>query len=264
MSRRALFGWSCVALLVTAGAWLGSVSSSFEKCSNEHRYNAEADSSEGAQKSLISKNIRLFVRCEGAFLDANSVLITGIATIAIAGFTLNLWLAATEQAKLTRASIELASEEFISSHRPRMILRDIYVVSGKNGHEIIYVLVNNGGTKGTIVESRITTEGVPPNQSIRNLRSYGYNDLGQIIFASGEMKELTYEAPTDVDWHIIMTSVTRRDRTDEEKAWTLYFVGSILYSDDAGNRRESVFRRRWDRHREAFVRVDDPDQDYVD
>ncbi|HEX4301239.1 MAG TPA: hypothetical protein VHZ78_00490 [Rhizomicrobium sp.] len=44
--------------------------------------------------------------CEGLAIDANSGLLTAIATIAVAAFTLTLWLSADGQARLTREAID--------------------------------------------------------------------------------------------------------------------------------------------------------------
>jgi hypothetical protein len=126
------------------------------------------------------------------------------------------------------------------------------------------MLINSGGTAGTVLENWIMAEFVPSGQSSRNLRSNGHNDLGIITFAAGEMKDLTYRLPTEALWYTVMTTIEPSISINEERAGTLYFAGAILYADDAGNRRRSVFRRRWDLQRKAFVRVDDPDQEYAD
>jgi hypothetical protein len=49
--------------------------------------------------------------------------ISAAAVVAIAAFTWTLWLATTAQGRLTQKSIDLARDEFISTHRPRLIVR---------------------------------------------------------------------------------------------------------------------------------------------
>jgi hypothetical protein len=137
------------------------------------------------------------------------------------------------------------------------------VVSVEDGREILYMLVNSGGTRGKIVESWIFTEFVPPDQPVRNLRSYGHDDLGQITFAAGEMRDLKYPLNADFGWDIALHSAAA-GQIDEAKAWSLYFTGAVLYSDDLGHLRRSVFRRKWDHDRGGFYRVDDLDQEYAD
>src|SRR5579871_1469929 len=114
--------------------------------------------------------------------------LTAVSTAVIAVFTVVLAVVAGIQGWLISKQIKLARDEFISSHRPRIILRDV----SRDGQDILYMLVNDGGTKCTIKESWITTESIPPNRAARTLRSAGHNDLGHLTFAPGEMKDLTY------------------------------------------------------------------------
>jgi hypothetical protein len=87
-------------------------------------------------------------------LENHTETITAIATVFIALFTLTLWRAtnrmwesgerqlnltgsvAERQARQTQASIELARAEFVSAHRPRIILRDVRLV----GNDVLYML----------------------------------------------------------------------------------------------------------------------------
>jgi len=190
--------------------------------------------------------------------------LTAISTLTIAAFTIVLAIGSSVQAWLTREAIRVAREEFISSHRPRIVLRDVDMASAAEGHEIYYMLANSGDTRGTIIESWVIAESVPPDKLARNLRSFGHDDLGRLVFAAGEMKDLTYRCPTDVAWLLATYSAAGKQHIDTTKLWNLYFAGAILYSDDAGNLRRSVFRRRWDFERECFCRVDNPDQEYAD
>src|SRR5262245_32237680 len=53
--------------------------------------------------------------------DPNNV--TMLATIAIAGFTATLWWTTRNMMAATRDAVEIASKEFIATHRPRIIVR---------------------------------------------------------------------------------------------------------------------------------------------
>lgn len=221
-----------------------------DKTEKEDRERAEQA---GINKKLADETERL----------ANETQTLGWYTGKLAIFTLLLFFAAVGQIwlfvwqlRLIRKGIDLTKDEFISTHRPRIILRD--VCKGQGG-EILYMLVNSGGSKATIMESWIIAEVVPPDQS-RNLRSYGHDDLGRLTFTGGEMKDLTYPVPREIGLYTIGHSVPRIG----EENWNSYFAGAILYSDAAGNRRRSVFRRRWDHGRQGFYRTDDPDQEYAD
>src|SRR6185437_15221 len=83
--------------------------------------------------------------------------VSAFATVWIAIFTIVLAKVGARQAKLTRHAIDLANKEFISTHRPRIILRDVHL----EGHTVFYILANVGDTKATIVEGWILAEFVP-------------------------------------------------------------------------------------------------------
>ena len=171
------------------------------------------------------------------------------------------------QLKLTVSAAKEASalskNEFISSHRPRIILRDIWYEP--TASDLSYMLFNTGGTAARIIESWILVEFISTGQPIRPLRSFGHNDFGPLIFAAGEMKDLTYSVPSEIGAYMLVPDMMRIG-TDNRRPMVgeFYFTGAILYADDAGNHRRSVFRRQWDKDRKCFVRLDDPDQEYAD
>lgn len=188
--------------------------------------------------------------------------LTAVSTLAIAFFTIVLAWTSYCQARLIRRSIDLARDEFNSSHRPRIVVRDVWCEPPGN---ISYMLFNTGDTTARVVESWVLAEFIPSNQAIRPLRSAGHNDLGQIRFAAGEMKDLTYSAPSEVSAYMLVPDMMRIATEDRgPMVGDFYFTGAILYADDAGNLRRSVFRRRWDKDRKCFVRLDDSDQEYAD
>jgi hypothetical protein len=152
---------------------------------------------------------------------------------------------ASEAAKTANASVEIARAEFNATHRPHLIVRDVCL----DGNNIAYLLINKGDAKATIVESWIMDEYIPKNGGLRPLRSYGHDCLKRLNFAVGEMKDLTYCPKQALNFFSSME---------------LYFVGTIVYSDGAGQRRRTVFRRRWDVERQGFVSLGDPDQEYSD
>jgi hypothetical protein len=193
------------------------------------------------------------------FLEKYNGAVTAVATIFIAAFTIVLAKVTGKQARLSRESIDLARSEFIATHRPRIVLRDVSFVDG----QILYMLVNTGDTKATVVESWILDEFVPTAQAIRPLRSAGHDDLGRITFAGGEVRDLTH-AP-QMGAYIRIPDMMRIAVEDQPPMiGEIYFTGAILYSDDVGNRRRAVFRRRWDRGSKGFIGMNDSDQEYAD
>jgi hypothetical protein len=208
----------------------------------------------------------------GHFFDRHNGAVGAIATIMIAAFTILLAnrtgglfketarlraIAAEQQTDFLRSirateslaeaahkSAEVARAAFNATHRPHLILRDVCL----DGENIAYLLINNGTAEATIVESWITVEYVHPNGVFRPLRSYGHDCLGRLHFAVGEVKDRTYSPSQPLEFF----------------GNVLYFVGTIVYSDSAGHRRRTVFRRRWDTDQQGFFSVDDPDQEYSD
>lgn len=164
--------------------------------------------------------------------------LTAVSTVVIAAFTVVLAWVGYCQARLIRRSIDLAAKEFIASHRPRIILRNVDLQDGN----VLYMLVNVGDTKATVVESWIMMESVPDASVLRPLRSFGHDDLGRLVFEAGEMKDLTYADPG-------FTGMTAADmiRVGIEQGLIdghRFFTGTIIYEDDLRVRRRAVFRRR--------------------
>jgi hypothetical protein len=184
-------------------------------------------------------------------VDHFNGLVTAIATVVMAIFTGTLWL-------VTNRSVSLAREEFIASHRSRIILREVDIIDGR----IHYILVNLG-TEATLVESWIMMETTPVHAQIpRNLRSFGHDDLGPLVFGHGEMKDLTIEEG-EAGFFIRFPDARRLRTEKREPVGDVYFVGSLRYQDAVGTLRRSVFRRRWNFEIERFERTGD-DYEYAD
>ena len=129
---------------------------------------------------------------------------------------------------------------------------------------IIYAIVNKGDAEATIVESWTLAEIIYNRTIVRPLRSFGHDDLGRLTFGVGQLMDLPYRIPREVSM-----SVTVLDHAGSPAFWPkregveYHFAGTIVYEDLAGQRRRTVFRRRWD-HVQGFRRLDDPDQEYSD
>jgi hypothetical protein len=193
------------------------------------------------------------------FLETYNGAVTAVATIFIAVFTIVLARVTGRQARLSREAINLARSEFIATHRPRIVLKEVSFVDS----QIHYMLVNTGDTKATVIESWIFDELVF-EQAIRPLRSSGHDDLERLTFEGGEVRDLIYRP---VNAAYMMTPNLKGIGTDDRPPMIdarVYFTGAILYSDDAGICRRTVFRRQWVDDRKGFVRLVDPDQEYAD
>jgi hypothetical protein len=159
-----------------------------------------------------------------------------VFTFMLVGATVLLYRSGEKQIKLIGQRVDLSRDEYVSTHRPRIVLRDVYLIADS----VHYTLVNIGDTRAIIVESRIFAEIVESGNLFTLLRSTGYDDLGLLQIAAGESRENIYPIPADVNFWIKRPEARKPTINGE-----VYFVGIIIYSDDISIKRRSVFRRRW-------------------
>jgi hypothetical protein len=156
---------------------------------------------------------------------------------------------------------------YLSEHRPRISLREVYFIQNSEGDEILYSLVNEGGSDAIIRESWVFLERVSNADPVRNPRSFGHDDLGAMEFDAGEVKDIAIPM-NDFYRMLIRTAEPPMSPlnalTGESPSATTYFTGAILYEDAAGKMRRSVFRRMYSPGRRAFFRLDGDDFEYAD
>jgi hypothetical protein len=168
------------------------------------------------------------------------------------------------QARLTRESINLAREEFISTHRPKLIVREAYTPLPPPAERVwasVFVTVANvGETAANIVESSIDFDLVVEQRYMRTPQSEGRNDL----CVSGPIRP--GEAHT-------FTITSLRQAWDEQAqavysnpALGLFLVGRIAFTDEIGTRRQVAFCRKYDPPSQRFVRIykDENEYEYSD
>jgi len=200
---------------------------------------------------------------------------TALATVAIAAFTLTLWLssekmwnearaqrsdnkiAADRQFENTQDSIKLARDEFISSHRPQLILREAFSSMPEDGPiSVQFVITNIGSSRAWIVESSMhlelwKTAGlwlVPETSKQMNL-------VGKVAFEAGDSKYFIHTS-RNVEWN----SDTRHSYVEDERG--MYFVGKFIYLDERNIHRQTAFRRRYSLSGQRFFRVSRIGEDY--
>jgi hypothetical protein len=118
---------------------------------------------------------------------------TALATVAIAAFTLTLWLSSEKMWRVTRIStaaarrslgiarrqIELARQEFLSTHRPKIRIKSVSLMNQEVHYDEPIIIrvncVNHGATDATLVTYGISVivvrRGValPPDWQIPNI-----------------------------------------------------------------------------------------------
>ena len=240
--------------------FIGELTSSYRECSRVRQTFYSRNGGYG----LLEK-IQSFVYCEGVTGNANAELITALATIFLGAFTLTLWLTSDEQARLTRKSIDLAREEFISTHRPKIILREAFIGTFTEGTSIavFFQLANIGETLGKIVLSEIRAE-VVRKDSHRLLLHPSLNtqaQLGIIQLAPGQAQLFKLDTENCPKWNAELFQMK-----DGTRIAVIHIVGQLIYTDEFdGIRRRTAFRRELAPERQRFYRLlDEPDLDYAD
>lgn len=195
------------------------------------------------------------------------VRLTGV--LAIIGF-LQL-IVFGQQARRLRQTVttmedtaDLARKEFISTHRPKIILRD--ATSEQDMEELIvmkYILANIGETPAKIVACAL---------NVNVFKGWGFapDNLPAVDSVDSDIDSIPLKPGEQV--HLSFTSPTLRWRGDNdtchafiEPEYGMFFSGYIVYEDDARTRRHTGFRRKFflDQHR--FLPVDGrPHYEYQD
>jgi hypothetical protein len=259
-------------LVVLVGVFLvveRTSSPSFQKCvGEESAYEGKQASDKG--NSRISPIISTYVRCSGRFMDGHGVGLTAIATFIIAAFTATLWIATKQQGLLTFEALKLARQEFLSTHRPKIILREAYTLDLIEGEEVrIFLhLANIGESKGTIISSQASPQTISSNRVMiaAPLDEKFDKIFGLIVLEPGEAQivELPYGAPI---WRDDMYRQKSNLTTPPTYRfdYCLHLVGQFMYLDELGVRRRTAFRRELNPERRRFYMMkEEPDMDYAD
>lgn len=197
-------------------------SPSYKSCVTDYARHYSSD-----DQQTIFSTIGTGVICGTSTLNDNTGAVTGLATVAVALFTLTLWL-------VTNNSVQLAREEFQASHRPRLVIREVRWDWNDSGSAIAYTLINNGDSECRVVESVLRYRS--DIEETGSLDSEGINDIGPVTLKSGEYRFLT--APMISEGEQVVAAANELGFLSDHS-----FRGVIVYSDNAGIRRRMAFRR---------------------
>jgi hypothetical protein len=191
-------------------------------------------------------------------------------TLVLAFSTVGMWTATVGLYRSTNRLWSAAREEFIASHRPKIILREAFTATFLNDEPIsVYLhLANIGEGAGTIVRSMATVQIIATSEMPMIHGSVEVkNDLGDIKLEPGEARLI--RVPGDMPkW--------RPDRFVERDYGTgsqqhllvravIHVIGQIIYVDERGVQRRTAFRRRLKPERQRFYKIpEEPDLDYSD
>lgn len=201
------------------------------------------------------------------FADGHGDAITGVFTIALAIFTARLWFSTEKLWGVTNQSVELARKEFISSHRPRMRLKHIWMTDGsllrnddttwQNGPlEFNLDIVNIGNTDGYITWINFESVLLPPGQRLPQRPPYDEVPAGPADTRTSRFRNnaligpgLTFTRQV-CDGRILDPGEVQSVLSGQ---WRLYLVGTIEYYDfipvrdgvgNLGALRQTAFCRR--------------------
>jgi hypothetical protein len=205
----------------------------------------------------------------GEFLNYYSASVTGIATAFIAGFTFTLWRTNARQIQLTDRALKLASDEFHSTHRPRIRVKHVWLKSDIwAGERIIIdlIIVKAGNSTAKITNFSLATLVLGTGDVLPNDHR-SYVDFGaDLLVTSGQSVSL----PDISDGRILSDGDNVALREDRCK---LYCFGGIDYLDtnDPPKIMRTTFCRvlpmlpRASVAKSSRFRVhDDPDYEYAD
>jgi hypothetical protein len=184
------------------------------------------------------------------FLDKYNGAVTAAATAFIALFTIVLVIVTGRQARLTTAALNLARQEFVASHRPRVILRYIQgPFYNDKGHQFIWLTFVNTGVNDATIEA------FGGDLAYRG----EFNEAWEIPGLEAGLKDIKPITLVCGQQHVFEVTAKTSSNSDEavsKSAWPgrqICAVGKLRYSD--GNRicRDTGFFRVLDDHGVNFV-----------
>jgi len=247
-------------IFVIIGAlWLAKLSPSYRECDANRKQDPAYHESANSQ----AERARRFVICEGAFFDANKEAITAGATIAIAIFTLVLWLATSRNARLTTEIIALTRQEFRASHRPLLVIHAIRIREFDQSRRpddqplrAEFAVINAGTSAGCVTGSAVHLEYLPQTD-----RPYLHLLQRNDVIRPGrfEVGASNNHIPVCSDQWGGLNHVGAA-----ASGKILYFCGWVVYKDERGYARTTYFCRQFSRFPGSnidgrFIPVDDPE-----
>jgi hypothetical protein len=245
----ALLGAFCVILVA---AWF---SGSTGKICNEGQPDHE---------QCTTYNLAPFILIEiRELLHSVENIITALATIAIAIFTWTLYRSSEKMWGLTRNSLALARAEFLSTHRPKIRIKHVWLLNEfwyDQPLNVRVVCVNHGTTDAQLIEYGLDFLSVRQGRVLPPDHQFAFRRTITTILKPGisaPFPDLVQSIDEDIE-------IAVRDGTAD-----FYCVGYLHYMDGSGNVRTTAFCRRLIlskplRSSGHFVTVENLDYEYED
>lgn len=186
-----------------------------------------------------------------------------LATLGLWIFTALLW-SATRRAVIDGVeNIKLAKDEFVATHRPKLVVRNVFslVTDPKEATIVVnYTVANIGGGPCWMTECRVKVELISDVGYPLFMMAPGMDSPSKVPFIGiinpGEYKELSFISP-DQRWD-----------NDHRRSWRgetgVHFCGLIKYIDAPGSNvtRQTVFRRKYLIDTQRFHKIWDHEDDH--
>lgn len=240
----------------------------------------EREEKQYTEESTISRSVAHALR--DISVDSRINLGLTVALILVAGGQLLLFWRqlrlideslkpAKVAAEAARTSADLAREEFVSSHRPQLIVRRVQARfrPAINEHGINLVIANIGDSIATNITGNINIRVIPTSQQAdferESMPQYGGAeiDIGALINRPPRNNpNLNARERTFVFFGSDEINADSMSRVERHES-LLYFYGYITYSDANQVRRDCGFFRNYNPNSGKFqARDDDPDYEW--
>jgi hypothetical protein len=193
------------------------------------------------------------------FCDAKiSDLLIALFTYGLVGATGWLVWATVGLWQATNQSIRLASDEYISTHRPRLTLRRARVTMAEDGRPFVvgYRIINSGESAANIVKMNATLVFVngdlPPVPEYDENETTNYLGNPDAKLVSGQWIETSIKTNWNADHNFLISM----------ESTGIFLIGFVKYVDDAGIFREMAFCRR--HKRGSFEVFNNEEYEYAD
>src|SRR5579871_778937 len=302
-------GLLLLVFIVVLAAWAASVPPSaiqispalqFAEQTNRVEPQQQAENAPGGQTSAQNKaptnpgNVAQGSQEGGGQPGIESYTIDGIRFRITDGllalFTFFLVVVGFGQGFLVMRQIKLGRQEFIATHRPRIILRDVVMGTVLEGQPIHVIMrfVNIGDSPAKILHS-MADFALVSTRSPRfmiHVSVEPHNEIGALRFDAGQERLIPYgslrQRPNSgraPEWDA--KKFMPRSRPFEDHAAASYaptvwppvrrpdveinLIGQIIYVDKLGTKRRTAFRRVLDPELRLFRSIkDDTELDYAD
>jgi hypothetical protein len=190
--------------------------------------------------------------------------------IGVWGLFLTL-LAIAEQTSHTRRSADISAQIFVSTFRPRVIVRSVRLdckqdasrTEGEGEWHIELLVVNIGETDARLDPWTMKFEWIDENGKFSLGRGEQMAVSGMVL-EGGERQVVDYAIANQLVHFVNLCNTEQRFREGRKQIAFPVCSGTIIYADKSGHRRSTGFFRTWRSSGATFVASENPEVEYQD